>query len=395
MSDYEIAEISVPTDIFFVERIEWGPFIGTIRSVDLNGKILEGDSLTLSALRDAQRKAANRLASLHDIERNQIGAINHYMEKGRLKVRKEELTHGKESPEYRRALEEFKAESDKLDARYLELSKEATIIKERDAKYTMTLADIGGREKTIKLSEIVRYYPANSLTFPEKIRVYLSRWWEFLTQEPREANAEGGVMPAIFGTFCMTVLMALAVAPFGVMAALYLREYAKQGRLVSLVRICVNNLAGVPSIVYGVFGLGFFAYILGGSIDELFFPERLPTPTFGTRRPALGIIDTGSADGSGGDCGHGRGSCSGTTVNEGRVVGLRRIKMADDKIYCIAKGHAGDHDGSHPGDGPGSRRGSTSHADRRRENGPRITDRPVFPVYPPGPQFHAPRFSYF
>lgn len=282
VSDYEIAEISVPTDIFFVERIEWGPFIGTIRSVDLNGKILEGDSLTLSALRDAQRKAANRLASLHDIERNQIGAINHYMEKGRLKIRKEELTHGKESPEYRRALEEFKVESDKLDARYLELSKEATAIKERDAKYTMTLADIGGREKTIKLSEIVRYYPANSLTFPEKIRVYLSRWWEFLTQEPREANAEGGVMPAIFGTFCMTVLMALAVAPFGVMAALYLREYAKQGRLVSLVRICVNNLAGVPSIVYGVFGLGFFAYILGGSIDELFFPERLPTPTFGT-----------------------------------------------------------------------------------------------------------------
>lgn len=282
VSDYEIAEISVPTDIFFVERIEWGPFIGTIRSVDLNGKILEGDSLTLSALRDAQRKAANRLASLHDIERNQIGAINHYMEKGRLKIRKKELSHGKESPEYRRALEEFKAESDKLDARYLELSKEATAIKERDAKYTMTLADIGGREKTIKLSEIVRYYPANSLTFPEKIRVYFSRWWEFLTQEPREANAEGGVMPAIFGTFCMTVLMALAVAPFGVMAALYLREYAKQGRLVSLVRICVNNLAGVPSIVYGVFGLGFFAYILGGSIDELFFPERLPTPTFGT-----------------------------------------------------------------------------------------------------------------
>jgi phosphate transport system permease protein len=80
----------------------------------------------------------------------------------------------------------------------------------------------------------------------------------------------------------MTVIMALAVAPFGVMAALYLREYARQGRLVSLVRICVNNLAGVPSIVYGVFGLGFFAYMLGGSIDALFFPERLPTPTFGT-----------------------------------------------------------------------------------------------------------------
>jgi phosphate transport system permease protein len=89
-------------------------------------------------------------------------------------------------------------------------------------------------------------------------------------------------MPAIFGTFVMTILMALAVAPFGIMAALYLREYARQGRLVSIVRICVNNLAGVPSIVYGVFGLGFFAYICGGAIDRVFFPERLPNPTFGT-----------------------------------------------------------------------------------------------------------------
>jgi len=134
----------------------------------------------------------------------------------------------------------------------------------------------------MRLSDIVRLYPANMLTFFEKVGVYVSRWWEFLTAEPREANTEGGVMPAIFGTFCMTVLMALSVAPFGVMAALYLREYAKQGRLVSLVRICVNNLAGVPSIVYGVFGLGFFAYLLGGTIDQLFFPERLPQPTFGT-----------------------------------------------------------------------------------------------------------------
>ncbi|MGG2352455.1 phosphate ABC transporter, permease protein PstA, partial [Salmonella enterica] len=84
---------------------------------------------------------------------------------------------------------------------------------------------------------------------------------------------EGGVMPAIFGTFAMTVLLSLIVAPFGVLTALYLREYAKQGRIVAFVRISVNNLAGVPSIVYGVFGLGFFAYILGGSIDRLFFPE--------------------------------------------------------------------------------------------------------------------------
>jgi phosphate transport system permease protein len=70
--------------------------------------------------------------------------------------------------------------------------------------------------------------------------------------------------------------------PFGVVAAIYLREYAKAGALVRLVRIAVNNLAGVPSIVLGVFGLGFFVYLVGGAIDRAFYPERLPSPTFGT-----------------------------------------------------------------------------------------------------------------
>ena len=72
------------------------------------------------------------------------------------------------------------------------------------------------------------------------------------------------------------------VTPLGVLAAFYLREYAKQGTFVSTVRIAVNNLAGVPSIVFGVFGVGFFIYVVGGSIDRLFFAEALPTPTFGT-----------------------------------------------------------------------------------------------------------------
>jgi phosphate transport system permease protein len=80
----------------------------------------------------------------------------------------------------------------------------------------------------------------------------------------------------------MVLIMSVVAAPFGVLAALYLREYARQGALVRLVRIAVNNLAGVPSIVFGVFGLGFFVYFVGGSIDALFFPEALPTPTFGT-----------------------------------------------------------------------------------------------------------------
>ncbi|MGH7865846.1 MAG: phosphate ABC transporter permease PstA, partial [Candidatus Binataceae bacterium] len=142
-------------------------------------------------------------------------------------------------------------------------------------------SEIGGREKNLALSEIVRMYPANALTLGGKIRVYLSRWWEFLSAEPREANTEGGVLPAIFGTCAMSLLMVVFVAPFGVITALYLHEYARQGRIVSAVRVSVNNLAGVPSIVYGVFGLGFFAYLLGAGIDASLYPERLPNPTFG------------------------------------------------------------------------------------------------------------------
>lgn len=282
INDYDIAATEAPPDMYFFERLEWGPFLGAIKSADLNGRIVLGKELTWATVAEAQEWAASRRNRIRNIERYQIGAINYRLEEARLELRKVEISHGKDTPEHEKAFEEYQKQTQRLHAQYEELSKEAAGIKERDEKYTITLADSQGREKNIKLSEIVRFYPANALTLQQKIAIYLSRWWEFLSSEPREANTEGGVLPAIFGTFCMTVLMSLAVAPLGIVAALYLREYAKQGTLVSLVRICVNNLAGVPSIVYGVFGLGFFAYVLGGNIDRLLYPERLPTPTFGT-----------------------------------------------------------------------------------------------------------------
>ncbi|MBI5251942.1 MAG: phosphate ABC transporter permease PstA [Desulfomonile tiedjei] len=282
VNDYEVAEVSEPAGIYMVERMEWGPFIGTIVSLNLQGDILDRNRISPEILRKEQAAAARRRERIREIERTEIAAVNQHMEDERLKLRKTGLSYGQSSSEYQRTEAVFKENSEKLEVQYQDLAKEAVLLKERDSKYAITLADAAGREQTIKLSDIVRFYPANDLTVWKKLEIYFSRWWEFLTQEPREANTEGGVMPAIFGTFCMTVLMALTVAPFGVVAALYLREYAKQGRMVSLVRICVNNLAGVPSIVYGVFGLGFFAYVLGGSIDQMLFPERLPTPTFGT-----------------------------------------------------------------------------------------------------------------
>jgi phosphate transport system permease protein len=280
--DFQVKEVTRPEDIFFLERVEWGPFVGRIQRVTLNKEVFEGTAVRLDRLYDEQAKAADRRQRIRTIEREEIGAVNHYLETERLALKRVAMERGEESPAYQEAKVRYEARAAQLNRNYQRLSGEAETLKQEDALYTVVLKDVTGLEKTLRLSEIVRFYPANSLSLFQKFGIYLSRWFEFLTQEPREANTEGGVMPAIFGTFAMTVLLALVVSPFGVMAALYLREYAKQGTLVSIVRISVNNLAGVPSIVYGVFGLGFFAYILGGSIDRLFFPERLPNPTFGT-----------------------------------------------------------------------------------------------------------------
>jgi phosphate transport system permease protein len=116
----------------------------------------------------------------------------------------------------------------------------------------------------------------------ERVGHYAAGLWEFLSGQPRESNTEGGIWPALFGTCLMVLLMTIAVVPLGVLTAVYLHEYARQGVVVRMVRIAVANLAGVPSIVFGLFGLGFFVYAVGGSIDELFFSDKLPTPTVGT-----------------------------------------------------------------------------------------------------------------
>lgn len=150
------------------------------------------------------------------------------------------------------------------------------------ADSALRLRTSDGTLQDLPMTDIVRAYPANRLSWRLRVGVYLDRWGEFLAAQPREANSEGGVFPAIFGTVVMTLGMTILVVPFGVMTALYLREYAKHGWLTSVVRISINNLAGVPSIVFGVFGLGFFSYILGGSIDAVFFADKLPNPTFGT-----------------------------------------------------------------------------------------------------------------
>jgi phosphate transport system permease protein len=278
-----VASTERPRDAVTVERLEWGPFFGFLEEVQVDGKaVTEGREEAWRRFEAEHAEGRARRARIVRLEKHEIGDVNRELEANRLELRGIEMEKGKGSPEYAEAEDRLAREDAALLARYDELTRQVTALKEEDARSAVVLSEVGGARKTLKVSEIVRAYRANDLDTAGKLGVYASRWWEFLSDDPREANTEGGIFPAMFGTVLMTMIMALAVAPFGVLAALYLREYARQGVLVSAVRVAVNNLAGVPSIVFGVFGLGFFCYVLGGSIDQLLFPERLPVPTFGT-----------------------------------------------------------------------------------------------------------------
>ena len=280
VSDFEKKAVTFDRDMYFVERLEWGPFVGRVKQIDLAGT--STGTPRVAQINEQVAAGRKRRLAIEAIEKGEINDINHAIEELRLDVRRAEIEYGVESQDARNMRADAERKTAELNEKYKVLEQKVAALREEDERFTITLEAIDGRTKTVPLSRIVRLYPANTLTPDQKWGVYFDRWLEFITAQPREANTEGGIVPALVGTLTMMVLLSLAVAPFGIVTALYLREYAKQGPMVSFIRICVNNLAGVPSIVYGVFGLGFFCYILGGSIDQIFYPERLPTPTFGT-----------------------------------------------------------------------------------------------------------------
>ncbi len=273
-----IGETSYPEHLMVLERHEWGNFFGHLLQVKESGKVVaEGDA----ARAELDRRMV-RAMDLHDqiktIEKGAIGSVNYRMEKLRLAKRSLELDEVTDPAPYGR-LEEAKQE---LDAEYQVLMGQLNKLYEKSKRDSITVSDSEGNQKEISLHMIVRVYYPNSMGVFDKIGHYIAKVIEFVSADPREANTEGGIFPAIFGTVMMVMIMTVFVTPLGVVAAVYLREYAKQGPLTQVIRISVNNLAGVPSIVYGVFGLGFFVYFLGGNIDQLFFREALPAPTFGT-----------------------------------------------------------------------------------------------------------------
>ena len=278
-----IARRDYPGDALYVERREYGPFIGMPAAViDGDRRVAEGSTAVLQALPGLVAQAKRDRATIRSLERDELGTVNYRIEQARLDLRALELDAARTGADVSAKRAAIDRQTTGLQARYQRLEDELGRNMERFSRQKLLLRSVDGTEKELPVIDVFRAYPANQLTRLQRLRVYGSRVAEFLTGDPRESNTEGGIFPAIFGTVMMVLIMSIMAVPFGVLAALYLREYARQGLFVRAVRIAVNNLAGVPSIVFGVFGLGFFVYIVGGTIDSVFFPERLPTPTFGT-----------------------------------------------------------------------------------------------------------------
>ncbi len=277
LDDY-LADRRFPQQLMAVERREWGNFYGRLKAVYEEDRLVASGEKAWPVMLNRIERALDIHKEIYDIEKHQIGSINSEIERLRLRERGLQL-RGETDPRQYALIAESRKE---LELTYSTLETQLGNLYVRLNRDRMIGVASDGTEVTMTLGNIVRAYRPNAMSLMDKVGFYGAKIWEFVSDDPREANTEGGIFPAIFGTVMMVILMSIIVTPFGVIAAVYLREYAKQGPVTRAIRIAVNNLAGVPSIVYGVFGLGFFVYFMGSGIDQMFFPEALPAPTLGT-----------------------------------------------------------------------------------------------------------------
>lgn len=278
IDENKIKTVQFPEEVLVVVRKEWGLFFGYIKEVlDGDQVIARGTRESLKSVQSLLPEVTAKNKKIEQIEKKEIGYINYKLERVRLKLKKLKLKEISEGP----VVDALKNKIPELQMKYNELEKKLLGLR-NSQNVKLILQTVEGQEKTLPIAQVFGIYNPNSFSLLDKLGYFFNSINNFFWDDPREANTEGGVFPAIFGTFFMVMIMSALATPLGVLAAFYLREYARQGTMVSIVRIAVNNLAGVPSIVFGVFGVGFFIYFIGGTIDQLFFPEALPTPTFGT-----------------------------------------------------------------------------------------------------------------
>jgi phosphate transport system permease protein len=276
-----LVERTYPAEVMVLERTEWGNFYGVPVAVKQAGELVASGEGAHAAWKPFQERAGELRGRIEDIEKDEIGKVNYRLEQLRLDRRRLELDGrtAQSHPDDYAPLEQRKRD---LEGEYGVLQQRLTALYEEIGRDTLVMRTVEGDEVEIPLQKVVRGYRPNTMGPVDKLGFYMMKLWEFVSEQPREANTEGGIFPAIFGTVLMVLIMSVIVTPFGVIAAVYLREYARQGTMTRIIRIAVNNLAGVPSIVFGMFGLGFFVYFVGAGIDRTFYPEALPAPTFGT-----------------------------------------------------------------------------------------------------------------
>jgi phosphate transport system permease protein len=283
------------TAITGTSRPEWATVVERLEAGRLHGipkRLVRGDTTVAEGPADvwqaflAEHPAArDRAIRATRIDREDRGELQRRLRAARLAVVQARLSGGEGGLQVAGAEAREQTIAAEIGRREQTLDEETAKLRGQNAGWAVEFETASGGVVAVPLDAIVRAWQPNRLSLGGSLGVYFSRWGEFLADDPREANSAGGVFPAIWGTVTMTLIMAIFVAPFGVLAALYLREYAGRGPVTTAVRVAINNLAGVPSIVYGAFGLGFFCYVLGASIDDVFFKASLVAdgqPTFGT-----------------------------------------------------------------------------------------------------------------
>ncbi|RZP90999.1 phosphate ABC transporter permease PstA [Vibrio vulnificus] len=272
----QLSEPTTPEEIVVFERSSGGDFYGRYLA------FRDGDTQTseniFPLLQDKLEYAERLREEIALVVEQNIKPLSWKLEQLRLDKRRKEL-NGTLSAEY---LQQYQAEREHYEQELANYDQQLDGLRLQLTGYTLLVEEMSGNVVSIPLSEILDFWQPNKMNVGDKIVHWGREIWKFLSENPRDSNSAGGVFPAIFGTVFLVLIMSIIVMPLGVIAAIYLHEYAKNNAFTRIIRIAVINLAGVPSIVYGVFGLGFFVYTIGSSIDNLFYAERLPAPTFGT-----------------------------------------------------------------------------------------------------------------
>lgn len=286
IEDSLIRDKNFPKYATVFERMEYGNMYGFIKSANIIDQKVDRNNDTIFFSSQNALSYANELKATSEYLNTEYNDLLAPLNDIQRKISLLKMNEGYLSAEDKEHLEKLQYEEnnvkEEIEPEEILLNEKLVNNRNELAKLFLNIETADGRLIELPIEDIVKFYQPNRMNIFEKSFQYIGSIWEFVSGDPRESNTEGGVFPAIFGTVMMVILMSILVVPFGVLAAIYLNEYAKQGPLTRIIRLSVNNLAGVPSIVYGIFGLGFFIYVLGSSIDQFFFADKLPEPTMGT-----------------------------------------------------------------------------------------------------------------